>query len=85
MMFLSALNAEAPKVTSRRNRLLSWEQTGELLGIEGPGQARGQKQKSRWLVNDDRKLRGDPTKIKEPAISQPQISFLFLPSESSAL
>jgi hypothetical protein len=85
MMFLSALNVGAPKVTLRRNRSLCWAGTGELPEIEGLGQTRDRKQTDRKLVSDDRKLFDDSTKIAERADSHLRTSFLFLLNVSSAL
>jgi hypothetical protein len=85
MMFLSALNAEALKVTLRRSSHLSWEEAGGTLKIEGLGETRGRNQKSKPLVNDVRKLIDDLTIIQGRATSHRKSSFLFLRSVSGAL
>src|SRR5580704_5480923 len=82
MMFLSALNAEALKVTLRQSSHLSWEEAGGTIKIKGLGETRGRNQKSKPLVNDVRKLIDDLTIIQGRATSQRKSSFLFLRSVS---
>ena len=64
MMFLSALDAGALKVTLRRSSHLDWKKTGRALKTEDHlEETRGPKQKGNSLVSDVHKLIGDPTKV----------------------
>jgi hypothetical protein len=85
MMFLSALDAAALKVTLRRSSHLSWDETGGTTKIEGRRETRGRKHKSNSLVNDVRKLIGDLTTIEGRVNSHRKTSFLFLRSVSDGL
>jgi hypothetical protein len=78
MMFLSALDAGALKATFRRSSHLGWKETGGTLKIEDLEETHGPKLKGNSLVNDVRKMIGDPTKIKGLANSHQKTSFLFL-------
>ena len=85
MMFLSAPDAGALKVTLRRSSHLSWDETGGTPKIEGRRETRGRKLKSNSLVNDVRKLIGDLTTIEGRVNSHRKTSFLFLRSVSDGL